>query len=110
MKKVFVELISKDQSILDSLEGNDVFSISFESSEDALSDRNSILEELKSKNECFVDVLLKSNCVFKSESPDFIGRLIVIGKNSPIKNGSSLKLDLSPKRQLFPTTGKIINI
>ena len=105
MKKVFVEVISKDQSIVESLEGNDAFSITFESNEDGKSDRDSILQELKSKNECLINVLQKSNCVFKFESPDFIGQLIVIGNNSPIKNGSSLKLDLNPKRQLFQANG-----
>lgn len=98
MKKVFVELNSTSQSITDSFEGSDSFAISFESSGD-FTDHSIIVEQLKKKSAPFKDAVDSPvNIVLKCEDKEFAGRYVVVNKDSPIKHGSVLRFELTPRR------------
>jgi len=105
-EKEFVELNSKSQSITDSFNVSDSFAISFESSDD-FTDENIVVEQLKKKSVPFKDALSNSsvNIVLKCGDTEFAGHYVVVGQNLPIKHGSVLRFELTPRRFIQTTSG-----
>lgn len=89
-KIVFVELISNDESVVEAFQGAESYRIAIAST-DKGTNLKVVEEKLKGKSDSLSQILDSHIHVFKQ---DIEGRMIAIGRNSPLKHNSTIKCDI----------------